>query len=185
MQSYKRLFIGTFLKTNELLSEYPKIKREFEVAATGKWVEEWNLHFTYHFLGNVSLEVIPELLKELKSILKEYTYELTLKGLGCFPSLNSPRVLFVNIIESDKLLKQIHAGCSDVLRKFNIEIEQREYKPHLTLIRIKSFKLNFFHKSFRKYENFDFGGVEKFKVELIESRLTSDGPIYAPIKNLP
>lgn len=185
MQSYKRLFIGTFLKTDALISEYPKIKREFEVAVTGKWVEEWNLHFTYHFLGNVSVEVIPEILKELEPILKEYSYELTLHGLGCFPSLNSPRVLYVNIKESEKLLKQIHTSCSEVLTKLNFEIEQREYKPHLTLLRIKSFKLNFFRKSFKKYENFDFGVVEEFKVELIESRLTSEGPIYEPIKNLP
>ncbi|MFN3780976.1 MAG: RNA 2',3'-cyclic phosphodiesterase, partial [Candidatus Kapaibacteriota bacterium] len=129
MQSFKRLFIGTFLKTDALISEYPKIKREFEVAVTGKWVEEWNLHFTYHFLGNVPVEAIPEILKELEPILKEYSYELTLQGLGCFPSLNSPRVLYVNIKESEKLLKQIHTSCSEVLTKLNFEIEQREYKP--------------------------------------------------------
>lgn len=185
MQSYKRLFIGTFLKTDELLSEYPLIKKEFDVAATGKWVEEWNLHFTYHFLGNVSVEIIPELLKELSPILKEYSYALTLKGLGCFPSSKSPRVLFVNILDKEKLLKSIQANCSEVLTKFNIEIEHREFIPHLTLLRIKSFKLNFFHKSLKKYESFDFGKVDKFKVEVIESRLTGEGPIYMPINQLP
>lgn len=182
MEQTKRLFVGTFLQTEKLLTEYPNIKKEFKTAISGKWVEEYNLHFTYHFLGNVESKIIPFLLDGLSPILKEYKSELALKGLGCFPSLRSPRVLFVNLRDDKGILKDIHKDCAKVLDKFNIELERREYHPHLTLIRIKTFKIGLFQRIMEKYFNLDLGTIDTFRVNLIESQLTKDGPIYKTVE---
>ncbi|MFN3269916.1 RNA 2',3'-cyclic phosphodiesterase [Bacteroidetes/Chlorobi group bacterium Naka2016] len=184
MEQKKRLFIGTFLKTKELLEEYPKLRKEFEGAIWGKWVEEWNLHFTYNFLGEVDTRILEPLFKSISPHLQEYQNEIKLKGLGCFPSIRSPRVLFVNIVDQNSLLKEIHQNLANALKNFDVELDEREYHPHLTLLRIKSFKLDLFQKAMRKYQNFDFGSVSNFRVELIESKLTHEGPKYTPITNL-
>ncbi|MCX7909458.1 MAG: RNA 2',3'-cyclic phosphodiesterase [Ignavibacteria bacterium] len=185
MADKKRLFIGTFLKTDKLLKEYPKLKKNFENAVFGKWVEDWNLHFTYHFLGEIEADLVETLHFQLSPFLIEYESEISLLGLGCFPSLRSPKVLFVNLVDKNEILKGIHQNCGKVLSNFNIELEKRDYHPHLTLLRIKSFERNLFQKTLEKYSNFDFGKVEKFKVELIESKLTKEGPIYKVVQFLP
>lgn len=178
MAEKKRLFIGTFLKTDKLLSEYPKIQKEFQNVLTGKWVEEWNLHFTYHFLGELDIDTARNLRSELNPVLKEYESNISLIGLGCFPSIRSPRVLFVNILEQNGLLNEIHQECAKVLEKLNLEVEKRKYHPHLTLLRIKTYKINLFQRIMEKYSKYDFGEVSKFSVDLIESKLTKEGPIY-------
>lgn len=184
MEQKKRLFIGTFLRTDKLIEEYPKLKKEFEGAIWGKWVEEENLHFTYHFLGEIDSSLVTPLFEAISPYLHQYESEIKLQGLDCFPSLRSPRVLFVNIIEEKGLLKEIHKNLAKILSEFNIELDSREYHPHLTLLRIKSFKFELFQKEIRKYKNFDFGTVMNFRVDLIESKLSHDGPKYAPIRNL-
>jgi 2'-5' RNA ligase len=184
MQQKKRLFIGTFIRTDKLLEEYPKVKQKFEGAVWGKWVEDWNLHFTYHFLGEIEFSLVEPLLTSLSPFLKDYECEINLKGLGCFPSLNSPRVLFVNIFEPKGLLQKIHFNLSKVLKQFEIELDSRPFQPHLTLMRIKSYRLNLFKKNLLGYQNFDFGSVQHFQVNLIESRLSKDGPTYQPIDQL-
>lgn len=182
MSEKKRLFIGTFLKTEKLLKEYPQIQKEFQNVATGKWVEEWNLHFTYHFIGEIEIETAKVLRNELNPFLKEYESEILLNGLGCFPSKRSPRVLFVKILENNGILNEIHRNCAKILNELNFEVERREFHPHLTLLRIKTYKIGLFQKNIEKYENFDFGKVNKFNVDLIESKLTKEGPIYKVYK---
>lgn len=184
MEQKKRLFIGTFLKTEELLLEYPKLRNEFEGAVLGKWVEVYNLHFTYHFLGEIEHSLVKPLFEAVAPYLREYDGEIKLKGLGCFPSLRSPRVLFVNIIEEKGLLQEIHRNFATILSEFHIELDSREFRPHLTLLRIRSFKYELFQKEIRKYKDFDFGSVTSFRVDLIESKLSREGPTYVPIRTL-
>jgi len=181
MNATKRIFVGTFVKNELLLKEYPKVKNTFENVVTGKWVEEWNLHFTYHFIGEVTLDVVDSIKKGLKVYLNEYQHELSFKGLGCFPNVKHPRVLFVNIIDGEGILKKIHNNCAQVLKKLGIEVDERPFHPHLTLLRIKSYKSSEFQERLQKLSAIDLGKIEKFKVELIESQLTKDGPIYKVI----
>lgn len=183
MQEYKRLFIGTFIKTDKLSRYYREIISEFSIVLEGKWVEEWNLHFTYHFLGDVPVSIIPELLNELNPFLTEYNSVIELNGLGCFPNQYKPRILFVNLTSFDNLLDRLHQNMRDVLSNFKFDLDKRPYHPHLTLLRIKYVRWSDFQKKLKKYEKTDFGRVGSFRVELIESKLSSVGPVYSIINS--
>ena len=178
MEAKKRLFIGTFLKSEKLIESYPKLKSDFSRIAEGKWVEEWNLHFTYHFIGEVETKIAERLMEELLPITKNYQSPIELQGLGCFPNVNSPRVLFVEIFDSKNILKEIHKNCQSVLQRYNFKFDSREFHPHLTLLRIKQVQRKEFRTLIEKYEKEDFGKVDQFFVHLIESKLTPKGPIY-------
>ncbi|MCX7880445.1 MAG: RNA 2',3'-cyclic phosphodiesterase [Ignavibacteria bacterium] len=182
MSEFKRLFIGTFIYTTRIQQGISILKKELASFLTGKWVEEENLHFTYHFLGEVPAAIVQPLYQELLPNLREYDVKLEFNGINCFPNLFSPRVLFIEISDTEKILSSIYNSCKRALQKYNIPIEEREFHPHLTLVRIKSAQKTKFLEIIKKYQNYDFGFVEKFKVELIESRLTTAGPIYKSIK---
>lgn len=183
MQGHKRLFIGTFIKTEKLLELYPRIISEFSGILTGKWVEQWNLHFTYHFLGEVSNSIIPELLEEINPFLVEYSAAISLKGLGCFPNQYKPRVLFINLFCAGNLLEKLQEDMRGVLNKFEFNLDERPFYPHLTLARIKYINRTDFVEKLRKYSRTDFGEVSPFRIELIESKLTSSGPLYSSLSS--
>lgn len=183
MQERKRLFIGTFVKAGKLLELYPQIISEFSGILDGKWVEQWNLHFTYHFLGEVPAAIIPELLKEINPFLVEYSNPISLNGLGCFPNQYKPRVLFVNLFSANNLLEKLQNDMRNALSKLRFDLDERPFHPHLTLARIKYVHRSAFIKELEKYKKADFGEVNSFRIELIESMLTSSGPLYRPLSN--
>ncbi|ROL62134.1 RNA 2',3'-cyclic phosphodiesterase [Bacteroidetes/Chlorobi group bacterium ChocPot_Mid] len=177
----KRLFIGTFIKSDTFFEGYKKIVNEFSGKIYGKWVELENLHFTYKFIGDVDIEKVPELISTIDCELREFNSNFILKGLGIFPNVKNPRVFFVNIINSDRRIFEIYKTIEDKLTRIGYEKEKREFRPHLTLLRVKSVTAQF-QSILPKFANVEFALVNKFYVNLIESQLTPKGPIYTIIK---
>ena len=103
---------------------------------TVRWMRADQMHLTLHFLG----ECPPDRANELESALRDYTAhitipELALRGLGCFPAFNHPRVIWIGV-EENEALQRLHAGSAQLLsRHFDIKPETSFY-PHLTLARL-------------------------------------------------
>ncbi len=172
-----RLFTGTYV-TDELFQYiYDDIKEDFEGATFGKWVEPENLHFTYHFIGDVASELLGEVKEALADITKEYVSLLNFRGISVFPNVKRPRVLHIPVYDSG-ILQDIYARIGTALDSINIKTETRRYIPHLTLQRIKDFDKIKFQAAIRKYERYEFGTMDTFRVSLIESQLTRSGPVY-------
>ncbi len=177
----KRLFIGTFVDKSLFEYVYPNIKADFQNVCKGKWVDIDNLHFTYIFIGEVAEDKVSEIIDCIGEYLGEYDTELYLKGLGVFPNQRRPRVLFANILNEGNQVFDIQSGVENSLKEMGFKPEKRKYIPHLTLCRIK-FNQKDFAEVLNRYKQEEFGAMESFKVNLIESKLTRQGPIYAAIK---
>jgi RNA 2',3'-cyclic 3'-phosphodiesterase len=177
----KRLFIGTFINHELIKRNYAIIKNDFSPLCIGKWVETENMHFTYKFLGNTDEKIIPEICDDLKGYLTDYNSKLTLKGLGVFPNPKRPRVLFINILDEHNILKSIFDNLENKLIKFGFEKEKRKFRSHITLQRIKYCNNNI-SDYLEKYSETEFAQIDEFSVNLIESKLTSKGPVYSVIK---
>jgi RNA 2',3'-cyclic 3'-phosphodiesterase len=177
----KRLFIGTFIKSEKFYEGYKKIVADFSPHCFGKWVEIENLHFTYKFLGDIEIEKIPDIIRSLYEQLKTHDSSFTLKGLGVFPNPKNPRVFFVNILNNDRKIFGIYKSIESSLFKLGFEKEKRAFKPHLSLQRVKSVTPDF-QKTLQKFRNIDFDLVQNFSVNLVESQLTQKGPIYTILK---
>ena len=172
-----RLFTGTYVDTDIFRFIYDDIKYDFRGASFGKWVEAENLHFTYHFIGDVPENKLEELKENLSEITHEYSDLLMFKGIGAFPNFRRPRVLHIPIFDNGILL-EIYKNIGNILNKLGYETENRQYKPHLTLQRIKDFDKEKFIQALDKYKNYEFGTMNGFKVSLIKSKLTRQGPVY-------
>ena len=172
-----RLFTGTYIDREIFQYIYEDVKEDFRGASFGKWVEPENLHFTYHFIGDVADDRVDELKSSLADITVEYASFLKFRGIAVFPNLRRPRILHIPILNSN-LLQDIYENIRGVLDSLGFETEMKRFKPHLTLQRIKDVDNEKFRKAIEKYKDFDFGTMDAFKVSLIESKLTSRGPIY-------
>ena len=62
--------------------------------------------------------------------------ELTVTGLGVFPNLRHPNVLWTGIEDPAGALVRLQTELSAALAWF-VEPERRRFEPHLTLARIK------------------------------------------------
>ena len=178
-----RLFIATFIDKELFEDLLPQLQEDFAGHSKGKWVELHNLHFTYKFLGEVEEEKAKEIYHSIRPILEaEHTSDIVLKGMGTFPNPKEAKVLFIDVTNPDgkafRLLRNIDAK----LKKFGFKKEGKKFRPHVTLQRPKGSDGEPFADVVYKYRNINVGKMPKFKISLVKSTLTAEGPIYEILK---
>src|SRR3989304_8243289 len=102
------------------------------------WVKSENLHLTLKFLGNQSQEQ----LSRTKDGLVEATagvasFELSLVGLGGFPDLRRPRVLWVGASDGAEAAIILAQKVEESLHRRGLPREERPFSSHLTIGRLK------------------------------------------------
>jgi len=140
------------------------------------------LHLTLKFLGETS----PASFEMIKDLLDQTTVEpftTTLKGVGCFPSIKRPRVLWVGM-ESCPPLSQLKEKIDHALQSLGIEEEGRPFHPHLTLARFKKPQPGLVSGFLTKNLAFQ---TESFPIDnfhLYSSKLTPKGAIHTREKTI-
>lgn len=179
----KRIFIG--LKTEPL----PRLKHCVKTLShhlSGekiKWVNPDNWHLTLHFLGNTS----PQLIERIDEILSHSaahsnSFPLTFKGLGIFPNLHRPKVLWAGIDESPQMM-ELYQCLFPKLKALNFDLDKRPYAPHLTLARIKKLSPDFnLMQKLEKYQTKHWGQLHIKEITLFESVTKQEGPAYVPLR---
>lgn len=110
-----------------------------QIPSDLKWVREENLHLTVQFLGNVPEERVPAVSAALqKSVTGIAPFRLVLKGVGVFPSVERPRVLWAGIGGETAPLLILQRQVQREMGLMGFEPEKRKYSPHLTLARARS-----------------------------------------------
>ncbi len=176
----RRIFIGSFIKIDN--DKYGKIKKEFKNSILGRWTPLENFHITYKFIGEVDEKQLENIKHQLKEeINKVKNVNLSLNGLGAFPSIYNPKILFIKAKESNNCLTDIHNFVEDRLSYLGIQKSDKSFIPHITLMRIKKYRIENFLKSIHKFENYNFGVIKEIEVNIIESILNPNGAIYKKI----
>jgi 2'-5' RNA ligase len=111
---------------------------------------------------------------------------LNVRNLGAFPSVNRPRVLWLGIDgDTDALINlqtEIDAGFQD----YGFKKEDRPFKPHLTLARIKEPKgLVGLAETVTKNEDYIAGSFTVSGLTLFKSDLKPTGAIYTKLAHFP
>jgi len=148
-----------------------------------KWVNPEAIHLTLKFLGNIPFKQVAEITKAIEEASKgTHPFHLEISGLGGFPNLKQPRVLWVGISgEIDKLLS-LQRNIDSALTPLGFAKEERPFVPHLTLARIKERAAPVERKSFGELvmstsseTSYPF---DVAAVSLMRSQLTPAGAIY-------
>jgi 2'-5' RNA ligase len=172
-----RLFIGIFLNSKEIESNYKKIQKIFSDSLTGKWVELNNLHTTLHFLGDFPDEEVPHLKDMLKEYLIEYNDTLTIQDINFFRNFRHPKQMILQVHNPSKQMLGVREAIKALFKEQKISYQKEPFIPHTTLVRIKSITPDF-EKVYQRNKGFELGTISKYNINLIQSTLTQTGPIY-------
>jgi 2'-5' RNA ligase len=124
--------------TRKIAEEVERLKRP--VGDTGlrvAWVPAANLHLTVRFLGSISEELVEGVTGACKRVAARHApFEAKAVGLGAFPSLHGPRVLWVGV-EGPPELAALQHDVEAAMVELGFEKEERAFHPHITVGRVK------------------------------------------------
>ena len=144
-----------------------------------KLVEPENLHITLKFLGDVDegrLERIFHAVRETLSGINPF--KIMLRGVGAFPSIRRPEVIWIGLGEGADNLVRIMTALESSLAKIGFPREKREPVPHLTIARVKKPSKNGISSLLESLSDVEIGFMEVSNVKVKSSTLTPSGPIY-------
>jgi 2'-5' RNA ligase len=154
-----------------------------------KWVEPANYHLTLKFLGDVPAGDIPAVTAVLgRAVSGLPAFTLHLKGVGAFPNLRRPRVIWVGVTGDTGALTALQQAVDRELSQLGFPGEAGGYMPHLTLGRVKESLPGpdpvqeagpALADIVENLTYIDPGPVTVAEVLLMESRLSRSGPAYS------
>jgi len=150
-----------------------------------KWVKPENLHITLKFLGDTPEEKLKDIKKTLLAVALDHNeFSLVLADSGVFPDFKGPRVIWLGISQGKDNVKAIRDHLEDELVKTGFSQENKEFKGHITLGRVKKPEKNLAHF----FKNFKPEPMETQKItaiDLMKSTLYPSGPVYDILETYP
>jgi len=147
-----------------------------------KWVSPANLHITLKFLGEIPEDALQGIRDTLLSIAPRHeSFAFKLKGVGIFPDKKRPRVIWIDLLESEKLIK-LQKEVENSLLTIGFNKEDRPFSPHLTIGRVRSSGgKESLLRAVETLKDKDFGNIGVNKVSLMKSELKPGGAQYTTI----
>ena len=104
-----------------------------------RWVPPEQWHLTLVFCGEVTEQVVPELTERLgRAAARTSPFALRLQGAGTFPKQAArTRVLWAGVGGDVPAMTRLAERCAAAARRSGIDVEDRSFRPHLTLARAR------------------------------------------------
>ena len=153
-----------------------------QTGADLKLVEPQNIHMTIRFLSDITPDMVEKVFEEMKKV-QFAPFDARINGLGAFPDLHYPRVVWAGITEGADQMKNVFSQLEPRLQRLGFTPDPKGFNPHLTIARVKSGKNKAHLAEFiTKNATYDFGTVNAKCLRLKKSDLTPRGPVYATLK---
>ncbi len=172
-----RIFVAIEITNKEVVNSITQFQGKIDIDA--RPVKSKNFHFTLQFLGEVSEEITHEIVQALYKI-KFSSFDVNLKGIGAFPKIKSPRIIWIGTDENGgNMLIQLSEKVKKMLEPLGF-FPDKSFKPHITVFRIKK-KIKDITDNLKNQKDKDFGLQKVSNIKLKKSELTSNGPIYSDL----
>lgn len=193
-----RVFIAVNLST-VIKEELQQMQEALSKRTTGfRWVKPELLHITLKFIGEVS----PDFVSSLSSPFMEFAekhepFKLSFKGLGCFPNVHRPRVIWIGVEKGAVELSELSEGINEIVA--NLQLHDRDqpgkkgkegnkkegkFIPHLTLGRRKKEGPVSLDKGLFEEEWYCANDLHVDGFYIMQSTLKPSGPIYTPLEKI-
>jgi RNA 2',3'-cyclic 3'-phosphodiesterase len=154
-----------------------------------RWVPVRNTHLTLKFLGDVPEERLPSLKLLITKVATQHNpFYMVSSGLGAFPSLRQPRILWAGIAAPDELYN-LQKALETETRRLSYPVESRPFSAHLTLGRvaenIQGPEIGRITQALNGIDARDLGTVLVQSIHLYKSDLHPSGSIYTSIAQAP
>ncbi len=180
----KRVFIAVDIVASDKIKEVYELARYRMRLEKINWVAISNLHITLYFLGETDEELMPAIAQSIESAIIRHTeFKLILRSFGVFKSIHDPHVIWIGC-DPCAPLQKMKKELDNNLSRLGFKPEYREFSPHLTLGRIKEIRqVNQLAQLVATYKDVLFQEELIKSIVLYESKLTSAGSEYTPLRN--
>jgi 2'-5' RNA ligase len=181
-----RLFIAASFPPEVLRDLNERVTRLRPRLPKASWVREGTQHLTFAFLGEQPESLIEQISPAVTSALSPIPrFQACLQASGFFPNARRARVGWVGI-EPQENFASVAATVREVVTKNGVTLDGGEFRPHLTLMRIREgwppASIDLFTKTMHDYRSVPFP-VQS--ITLYSSQLDPKGAIHTPLATFP
>ena len=173
----------------EIFGEIINLQERLKKAIQGdiRWVRPEGIHLTLKFFGYIYESDVANISHVVKnSVAKMKALMLNVRGVGAFPSVTRPRVLWLGIDGDTDALINLQTEIDAGLQGYGFKKEERPFRPHLTLARIKEYKgLVGLAETVKENEDYIAGSFTVSGLTLFKSDLKPTGAIYTKLDYFP
>jgi 2'-5' RNA ligase len=178
-----RLFIATSFPAAVIDPLNEQLIRLRPRLPAASWLRPETLHLTFAFLGEqpgpVVDKLVPLVIEQLAAVEK---FEGRLRSCGFFPNPRHARVGWIGAQPSEKF-ERLAMAVREAVKDAGVELDHNEFRPHLTLMRIRDrwppMSIETFNKAFREYESAPFT-IDR--ITLFESKLNPKGAVHTAVR---
>ena len=151
-----------------------------------RWVNPEKIHLTLKFFGNIEESRIDPIFTSIEGPIQNTpSFSLKVRGVGAFPHLKNPRVIWMGLMDGNEVLISFQKQIEIRLEKIGFQPEDRPFRPHLTLGRMRSSRgREELVGRMERHKEAEFGDLKVERVILFKSDLKPSGPIYTPLREM-
>ena len=128
-----RLFIAINFPEEIRSALHEALEPARRAAPEVRWTDPSRLHLTLKFLGECPEAAVDPLVGAMGTVVPRYDpVDLELGGLGAFPNLRRPRIVWLGM-RADPKLELIHHDLEVACAALGYDIDGRAFRPHVTL----------------------------------------------------
>jgi 2'-5' RNA ligase len=152
-----------------------------------RWVRPEGIHLTLKFLGDIEPAQIDGIADRLAAAARGYgSVSLSAKGIGVFPHLRRPRVLWTGLAGDVRRLSELQGRVDAGLAEAGFRREKRSFKGHLTLGRFKArVESRQVERALEIFADFETEPFSADRIMLFKSELKPTGAVYSILKHIP
>jgi 2'-5' RNA ligase len=148
-----------------------------------RWVEAENLHVTVKFLGEVGDADVANVCRVVAGaagLVEPFDFQV--RGIQAVPARGNLSMFWAGVADPDGRMAAMFEVVEAALEELGFSREQREFRPHVTLGRVKYARdARPLRAAASRQAEAGFGCVAADEIVVYSSQLTPDGPIYAPM----
>jgi len=150
------------------------------------WVKPQNIHITLKFLGEIEESLVDNLSTVLTAVTHQtQPFAVEIQRIGAFPNLKRPKVIWIGAKSENNAMENLALTIEDKVSRLGFEIENRPFKAHLTLGRVKDMSgIDGVMKKLDDNKNFHAGKYTPTEIIIMKSDLTPTGAIYTPLNRI-
>jgi 2'-5' RNA ligase len=149
-----------------------------------KWVEPESLHWTLKFLGDVDILETPAVCEAVRKAVEPLApFDVEAWGVGAFPDIHNPRTVWIGMRDGSEQMIELHDAVELELSKLGYRSENRRYRPHLTIGRVRQSPdgIEELAELIEAHADFDAAVSMVEEVVVFSSQLNREGPTYEPL----
>jgi 2'-5' RNA ligase len=185
MSEMIRSFLAFDINNEQVLQRFKEVQAKLtQTGADLKPVEPQNIHITMRFLGDITPRMADKVHEAMRQV-SFSAFDCNIHGMGVFPDLRYPRVVWAGIKKGADELRNVFSQLEPNLIRLGFRPDNKGFSPHLTLARVRSGRNKTeLANCIKELVDYDFGVVHADCFRLKKSVLTPKGPIYSTLNEV-